>query len=166
MSISLAIRTPPTVQPGTVTGGVVVVSNQTDCVISARLSIIGIDGHWMALEANEIALFPGQHAEVAMVMHPPCDPTVIAGRHRFAIRAVASHDAAISVCEETDIDVAVWNALQLGLRPRNTRGANRARTTLTIANRGNAPQTVTLDGEDDDDLIGENTPRRSRPRPR
>jgi hypothetical protein len=152
MSISLAIRTPADAQAGAVTRGSVTVRNDTQQVLAAMLSVIGVDS-WIALENTEIGLFPGDEGEVGLLMQPPCDASVAAGPHRFAVRAVASHDGTVSVTDEAEINVLPWPGIALGLRPRNAHGARKVTTRLTLTNTGNVRQRISIEGGDDDDLV-------------
>ena len=153
MSLSLAIRTPAAAPPGEITRATVTVRNTSQQVLAAQLTVIGVEGEWIELETDEIRLFPNDEGTVGLLIHHPCDASVAAGPHRFAVRAVASHDSAVSVTDEAEIEVMPWPAIEAGLRPRNAHGARRVTTRLTLTNTGNVAQRIALEGGDDDDLV-------------
>jgi hypothetical protein len=134
--------------------GSVAVWNDSGTVQAFRLELLGIDEPFARIEPAEVRLFPGERANAVIEFRPPRSSDVIAGRHHFAVRAVAIDDDSMSTVEEADIDIEPFSAVSLELRPKTARGSTHAIVRMAVTNTGNARERYELSAADEDDRIG------------
>ncbi|MER3496670.1 MAG: hypothetical protein C4320_07825, partial [Armatimonadota bacterium] len=121
-----------------------------------EVSLEGLDPEWVALPQPMFSIRPGESERVVVLLRPPRTSESAAGDYPFLLRVRSLGQSQMGQTEtETGIlRVRPYHHLSLEISPRkgfitSTRNANMFQ--ITVANLGNAEQTLQLSGSDPED---------------
>jgi len=114
------------------------------------LDIEGVADGWTVVEPGTVSLLPGLGSVARLIVRPPRDATVPAGRHLLELRGRSSIDATVVAEQRVSVDVAPFDDLRVRMTPPTSRGTTRGLHRVVVENAGNHPVTVSLHGRDRD----------------
>src|ERR1051326_6684574 len=141
------------IEPGNVAQLVVTMANRQETPDRLSLEIEGIDVEWYAIPVPAVNVAPGAEATFKVPFRVARTSDNRAGTYPFLVRVQALETGEVGVAQATLI-VKPFNSLQIELSPK------RAIATffhplndfeVTIANQGNAEETLELFADDPDD---------------
>src|SRR6185369_14457729 len=141
------------IDPGSVTQLIVTLSNQQETADRLSLEIEGIDVEWYAIPVPAVNVAPGEQATLKVPFRVARTSDNRAGTYPFLVRVQAMETGEVGVAQATLI-VKPFNSLQMELNPkRNVATFFRPLNDfeVTIANQGNAEETLELFANDPDD---------------
>lgn len=126
--------------------------NDGDAPVTVKLSVTGPGRPYSWVAPDTATIEPGQQAAARVGFHMPAGPEPPAGS--FPFQVVMAGAAAQPVCPPVDavLELAPFSALSVTLDPPEAAGKGPSRHRLSVANRGNAPTSVTLRAEETDGL--------------
>jgi hypothetical protein len=136
------------VEPGGQAGAGVEVANRSKTAVRVSLELRGPAAAWSAVEPSRLSLPAGGSATATITVRPPRIDRMKPGRYPVDVAAVSLEARGVSAVEHLDIDVLPMVALEAVLAPSVLRGRREASSKLTVANRGNAPAELSLNGDD------------------
>lgn len=138
------------VEPGGQATCLVRVENTGMVVDSVLLDILGDAAEWATIEPAEVNLLPGASASARISFRPPRAATLAPGEVPFGLRAMSLEDPDGSRIEEGVVQVGEFTDLGLSLVPKSATGRRSARYRLIVENRGNRPESLTVEAADPD----------------
>lgn len=142
-----------TAEPGAETSCAIRVRNTGMVVDQVLLDILGDARPWVTVEPAQLNMLPGSDALAHVKFRPPRSSAVAAGTTPFAVRAMSTEDPAGSTIEEGTVEVTRFSDLHAELKPGKARGRKSAKYHLVVANKGNAPELVSMSVSDPDLLL-------------
>lgn len=107
-----------------------------------KLSVHGIPGDWVTANRSQVALLPGEQAEIQLTLSPPAEPDSRAGTHEFTLRIRGIHDRSLSAVLTCSLQIHPFYAYSLSLLtefiPQGETGM------VQVHNRGNSEDVYTL----------------------
>jgi hypothetical protein len=145
-----------TVEPGQMAQTVMTVRNVGDEIAEYEVSIVPdcVAAPWAEAVPATFRLMPGRDQQVTLRFRPPLDSSTPAGSFPYGVLVApkeARHQAPVVV--EGDLAVGAVHALDVRLRPPQSRGRWRGRHTVEIRNEGTEDVRVKLHVADDDEAL-------------
>lgn len=138
------------VEPGGQVACPVIVENTGMVVDGILLDILGDAAEWASVEPAEVNLLPGASATATISFRPPRAATLAPGDVPFGLRAMSREDPDGSRIEEGVVRIGEFSDLDVSLVPTSSTGRRSARFKLVIENRGNRPESMTVEAADAD----------------
>jgi len=145
-----------TVEPGQVAQTTVTVRNTGTELAEYKVSLVPgcVPAAWTEATPPTVRVFPGKDQRVVLRFRPPMDSSTAAGTFPYGVRVTpdeANHQA--SVVGEADVAVGAIHALDVKLRPRQSRGRWRGKHLVQIRNRGTEGIRVRLSAADEQEEL-------------
>lgn len=105
---------------------------------------------WYTLSNTSVALFPQDHEEAKLVIHPPRGATVTAGTYPYTVTVLSRADPTQTNRIEGTVQIGAVTAFEMAIAPARVVG-RRARYALSLRNGGNAELEVALEATDADE---------------
>lgn len=164
-NISLNTRTRPeaviadehvAVEPGQYAQTNMTVRNTGSEIAEYNVSMVpdSVPGPWMEAVPATFRLMPGREQQVLLRFQPPLDSSTDAGTFPYGVIIVpdeVEHQAQVVV--EGDVSVGAIHALEVGVRPRISKGRWRGKHVMVLHNRGTEDTRVKLQAVDEDDAL-------------
>ncbi len=141
------------VDPGKTAETTLTVYNTTEIVEQFTASPVGDAANWIVLDPPSVSLFPNTSAKLKVKFAPPRDASVTPGSTPFGVMVVPSNSPESAVVEEGRISVGEFNDIKVDLAPQAVTGKTRAKMSLAIDSKGNAPSKVTVVTRDPTDSL-------------
>jgi hypothetical protein len=129
------------------------VRNDGEIVEEYVLAVVGPCASWSEVVPERVSLYPGQDATASVEFRPPRSATVPAGEFSYGVQVLPTEHPEDAVVHEGVINILPFYDTTAELMPRMSRGRFGALHRLAIDNRGNAPLTVTLTGDDPGEML-------------
>ena len=148
-----------TLAPGAQTSLTAIVSNQSGKVDHYELRLDGFADGWWSVKPPVVQLVPfgadsGTHRQdVVVLLHPPRNPVVRAGRWPLQLTARSRVEDEDVASAHVALEITPYEQFESRVRPERATGTREARYALPVRNLGNAPLTLSFSGEDPDDEV-------------
>jgi hypothetical protein len=129
------------------------VHNTGDIVEAYDLRVLGTLATTATVDPPLLNLYPGDEGSATVRFVVARDSTLAAGDIPFGIHVAPRERPEEAVVEEGTLTLQRFAATTAELTPRTSHGRLRARHTVAVDNRGNAPLLVTLTGLDPDQAV-------------
>jgi serine/threonine protein kinase len=152
----LSIGVAPTmlaVTPGQVLTAELSIANTGEIVENLQLAMEGAPTTWLQGLPEQINLNPGGQRRVPFQIVVPPVAESVARRYEVRIRADSLVHQGDYVRVELQLTVLPFYGCTVGVRPRQRSGWLRARYMVAVRNLGNAPVTMRLGGEDEEQSL-------------
>ena len=116
-----------------------------------RLTLEGISTEWISVSDEEVWLAAGERRRLLLQLHPPRAAECRAGRHTFNFNLISKSDPGTLLRLPCLLNVAAYTAFQGYLEPDEINNNQQGR--VVIKNRGNIPQTYSLEWQSADGTI-------------
>lgn len=145
-----------TVEPGQVAQTLLTVRNTGDEIAEYDVQVVPdcVAAPWTDVEPATFRLMPGRDQQVAVRFRPPLDSSTPAGSFPYGVQVTpkeSRHQA--PVVAEGDVAVGAVHALDVTLRPPQSRGRWRGRHTILLRNQGTDDVRVKLAVGDEDEAL-------------
>jgi len=145
-----------TVEPGQMAQTILTVRNTGDEIAEYDVAVVPdcVAAPWTDAVPPTFRLMPGKDQQVAIRFRPPLDASTPAGCFPYGVQVTpkeARHQA--PTVAEGDIAVGAVHALDVTLRPPQSRGRWRGRHTVKVQNQGTDDVRVKLSVADDDEAL-------------
>jgi len=145
-----------TVEPGQMAQTILTVRNTGDEIAEYDVVVVPdcVAAPWTDAVPPTFRLMPGKDQQVAIRFRPPLDASTPAGCFPYGVQVTpkeARHQA--PTVAEGDIAVGAVHALDVTLRPPQSRGRWRGRHTVKVQNQGTDDVRVKLSVADDDEAL-------------
>jgi hypothetical protein len=128
----------------------IAVVNRSPFVDRVMLRVEGL-AEWADIQPATLSLRPGERVEAQLTISPPRMLTSRAGRHTFEVVARSEKSPDLRFTVTGALTIKPYSDYQLDvLDPRAITGWHGGRYLVQIANRGNQPQSFTLEGRNDE----------------
>ncbi|MDQ1249175.1 MAG: hypothetical protein QG597_3549 [Actinomycetota bacterium] len=127
---------------------VATVSNLGEVLDQYDLEIEGLDRTWYTVHAPSVGLFPGDHSDVRISLHPPKRSDLRAGDYPFLVKAISQVDRQRSASAKGLIKIQPFAVFKAELSPQRTAGRRRGGYRVTISNSGSVDLTLDLKAAD------------------
>ncbi|WP_053763177.1 MULTISPECIES: hypothetical protein [Streptomyces] len=141
------------VDPGASETTTVRLRNDGDTVEEYRLSVVGDPAEWTQIAPDTLRLYPGDEGSASVVFSPPRAPETAAGAVPFGILVQPQQNPELSNVAEGVLDVSPYGDMRAELLPVTVRGRLSARFRVAVDNVGNAPLSVGISGQDDEEVL-------------
>ncbi|HYP19510.1 MAG TPA: hypothetical protein VEY08_05495, partial [Chloroflexia bacterium] len=123
------------------------VRNAGDVVDQYRVEIDGIDPSWYTITIPKVSLFPGDNAQIPILVNAPKGAKLTAGQYPFEVRVISQDSPTTIVTANGVILVEAMSDFQVEMEPRRVLG-RQGNFRVTVMNLGNNPMQVALSGRD------------------
>jgi hypothetical protein len=147
----LALAVPDTgfaVAPGAEASVNLTIRNIGRSVDRVDLDVVGDGATWAVIEPGTVSLMPDDKVTAKLMIRPPRDATVGAGRHVLTVRAASGIDAGVVEEQNVTVDVGHFDALRVRMTPLTSRGRTEGVHRVVVENGGNRAASVSLDSRD------------------
>lgn len=120
------------------------------------VQVDGIPGDWVKRPDTATRLVPGDVGTITLRLSPPKLPSSTAGPHPFTVRVLSQVNPSQPVTLAGQLEVLPFYNLSIGLQPSTF--TNKGQGQVTLANLGNAVETVALTGTDPSGTLLVGTP--------
>lgn len=147
--IELAVSaTQLAVTPGGEASLELMIRNSGRNVDRVSVDIEGVADGWTVVEPGTMSLLPDAGGLARLVVRPPRDARIPAGRHLLELHARSAIDPTVDVEQRVSVEVAPFDDLRVRMTPPTSRGTSEAFHRVVVENGGNHPVTVALHGRD------------------
>lgn len=123
------------------------VTNGSTVVDAVNLALEGLHADWYTLAGADLSLFPGDSAQVDLLLHPPSSVDTLAGSYPFEVHVASRVDPTQSATAASSLGIEAVGRLGVEVRPQVAQG--RAATfRVTWQNRSNRAAAVALEARD------------------
>ena len=147
----LSLAVPDTglaVDPGAEIAVSLAIRNTGRSVDRVNLDVVGDGTSWAVIEPGTISLMPDDKSTARLMVRPPCDASVAAGRHVLTVHAASTIDASVVEEQNVTVDVAHFDDLRVRMTPLTSRGRTEGVHRVVVENGGNRAASVSLDSRD------------------
>jgi hypothetical protein len=137
-----------TVQPGETATTTVSVHNGGSQVEQFALTVLGPTERWAEIDPPVLVVYPDARGEAVIQWSPPREPTTVAGRAPFTVRAASILHRGLQVHASGALDVGEFRELTATLTPQTTSGRWETTHRIQLTNAGNVVETVQLTASD------------------
>jgi hypothetical protein len=123
------------------------VRNAGDVVDQYRVEIDGIDESWYRITVPKVSLFPGDSAQIPILINAPPGAKLTAGQYTFEVRVISQDSPTTIVSANGVILVEAMSDFQVEMEPRRVLG-RQGKFRVTVMNLGNSSMQVALSGRD------------------
>lgn len=123
------------------------VRNAGDVVDQYRVEIDGIDPSWYTITVPKVSLFPGDNAQIPILVNAPKGAKLTAGQYPFEVRVISQDSPTTIVSANGVILVEAMSDFQVEMEPRRVLG-RQGNFRVTVTNLGNDKTQVALSGRD------------------
>lgn len=138
------------VTPGEEATCLLEVRNDGPLVESYTTEVIGDAAAWTVVEPAEFSVYPGTSERVTLHFRPPRSAHILAGELAYAVRVTSVERPDDVAVPEGNLQILPFVETVAEIVPRTSRGRWGAAHEVSIDNRSNAPQLVTVGGSDPD----------------
>jgi hypothetical protein len=124
----------------------ITITNTSTVIGGYAVRVLGADPGWVALDAEQVSLFPDETRTVMATITPP--QGIPAGTRRIAVQVRELTPPEASTIVELDLTVPAAKAVQLRLDPLAVSAGKRATFSLILENTGNTIVAGHLAGDD------------------
>ncbi|MDQ3938836.1 MAG: hypothetical protein M3253_09190, partial [Chloroflexota bacterium] len=149
IAVTLPERT-LTITPGQPATFPVTIANLGRTVDHFTITVEGVPPKWVQVPPQPVQLNPNANTTVRLTINVPRAPSARAGEHDVTIIATSQDTPAETGKASARWTVLPFAALALDIEPVQAGGPKGAAYSLTLANEGNAEDTYTLRGSDDE----------------
>ncbi|GGM52238.1 hypothetical protein GCM10011608_41400 [Micromonospora sonchi] len=136
------------VSPGSEASCRLEIRNTGPIVESYAIEVLGEPAGWTSVEPPVVTVYPGDTGSVVVHFQPPRSAQVVAGERPFAVRVTPAESPDTQVVPEGTVRVLPFSAVTPEILPRTSRGRRTGRHEVSVANVGNIPLGVALNGSD------------------
>ncbi|HET6313920.1 MAG TPA: hypothetical protein VFH60_08800 [Chloroflexia bacterium] len=123
------------------------VRNAGDVVDQYRVEIDGIEESWYRITVPKVSLFPGDSAQIPILINAPQGAKLTAGQYTFEVRVISQDSPTTIVSANGVILVEAMSDFQVEMEPRRVLG-RQGKFRVTVMNLGNSSMQVALSGRD------------------
>lgn len=125
----------------------VTLENLGDVVEQYVVDLVGLEPDWYTAPGGTVGIFPQDHDDVRISVHPPRRPGVQAGSYSFRVR-VRSRGSAQEMVAQGRLELRGYAVFRLDIMPHRQTARRRGRYQVQLANTGNADTQLFLDARD------------------
>lgn len=129
------------------------IKNVGTIVENYSVAVVGEAATWVSTTPTDVALFPGESADVSVIIRPPRSSSVLAGYNIVAVQVYSNVDYSISAVEEIGINVLPFHAFESVFSLSSVRLIRKSRLHLRCTNTGNSPISLHPRRTNPDDTI-------------
>src|SRR3990172_556168 len=129
---------------------VATVHNLGEVLDQYDLDIEGLERAWYTIHAPSVGLFPGDHSEVRISLHPPKRSDIRAGDYPFLVKAVSQVSRDRAGTAKGMLKIQPFAVFKAEINPQRVTGRRGGGYRLTIANSGSVDLTLDLKAADRD----------------
>src|SRR5436190_7480493 len=142
------------VRPGETISVEVTVQNTSQAVEHYGASIVGLPrDDLFSCAPSVVKLRPGESGSLQVTINIPERPAPDAGLYTLGVLVRSPYQRRVSRCEELRLDVAPTPGISIEAQPEMASGGGTATYGLRLANQGNTPLDVTLQGSDPEGAV-------------
>jgi hypothetical protein len=123
--------------------------NRSDVVEQYAVEVSGLDPDWYTAPVTSVSLFPQDHDQVRIALHPPRRQGVKAGSYKFRVTVRSRGDSAASASTEGVLDLRGFAVFRTDLTPRRQTARGQGTFRFQVTNTGTADVRIGLEGRDD-----------------
>jgi len=136
------------VQPGETAATTVSVHNGGSQVEQFAISVLGPTEEWAEIDPPVLVVYPDARGEAVIRWSPPREPTTVAGRAPFTVRAASILHQGLQVHGNGTLEIGEFREVTATLTPQTTSGRGRTTHRIELANGGNIVEPVQLKATD------------------
>lgn len=136
------------VQPGETAATTVSVHNGGSQVEQFAVSVLGPTEQWAQIDPPVLVVYPDARGEAVIRWSPPREPTTVAGRAPFTVRAASILHPGLQVHTNGVLEIGEFREVTAALTPQTTAGRGRTTHRIQLANGGNVVEPVQLKATD------------------
>ncbi|MET0132533.1 MAG: hypothetical protein ABW215_02965 [Kibdelosporangium sp.] len=131
------------------------IQNASQVVEHFSASVVGLPGNDLfTCEPDVVKLRPKEVGTLRLKVDVPERGGMIAGPYILGVVVKSPYSQEVSRCEELPLDVRPAPSLTMGVQPEVVTGGKVGSYVVNLANEGNMPMAVTLQGSDPENRVG------------
>jgi hypothetical protein len=116
------------------------------------INIEGLDPTWWTLSISSFSLFPRDHGEAKLTIHPPRETEAKAGGYSFRIKAISEADSQEITVVEALLILRGFVVYEVEMSPTKIMGRS-GTYTINARNLGNTDAVIVFEGKDSEEAL-------------